>query len=442
MSQATTQNPAHPFGKSAVVVGVQWGDEGKGRIVDTLSAEADVVARFHGGNNAGHTLVVDGVRTVLHIVPSGIMHERTTCVIGNGVVIDPENLLQELEMLQIKKLLRDEAKLRISSQAHVILPFHKRIDKAREHAAGAGRIGTTGRGIGPCYEDKVARRGLRMIDLVNPDRIAGAVRTGVMYANSLLEAIGGDTYQGVEIEEMIERLRSHGKRLKPYVDDVGLLIDRAWRQGKNVLFEGAQGTLLDVDHGTYPYVTSSNCVASNAASGTGVGPHVLGRVVAVSKAYTTRVGEGPFPTEYAPDEAQVLRAAGGEFGATTGRPRRCGALDLVALRYALRLNGATDLCLTKLDVLGGLGDIRVCVAYDIDGQRVEDFPLDTHAIARAKPIYEVKAGFPAFESAAALPENAQKYVDFIASSLDVRLSMVCAGPGRGQEVVLHHPLRG
>ena len=431
---------------NAVCIGAQWGDEGKGRIVDRLSERADLVVRFHGGNNAGHTVVVDGVTTILHIVPSGVLHPSKTCVIGNGVVVDPEVLLQEMEKLEARKLLGDPDRLVISDQAHVILPFHKRIDKAREHAAGASKIGTTGRGIGPSYEDKAARRGMRMHDLVEVDRVPVCVREGVMVANSLLDALGADPYRGDEIEEMIERLRAHGKRLRPFVKDAGQVVADAAAAGKRVLFEGAQGTLLDLDHGTYPYVTSSNCVASHAATGSGVGPGMLGRVLAVAKAYTTRVGEGPFPTELAEEQGEALRQRGAEFGATTGRPRRTGWLDLVALKYAVRLNGATDLALTKLDVLAGFGAIQVCTAYEIDGQRVERFPHDPRALARAKPIYEEHEGLPdvpeKLERFEELPPPAQRYVRMISDRLGVRLSMLCVGPSRGQELFLHDPLGG
>src|SRR5688572_12159661 len=309
---------------NAVCIGAQWGDEGKGRIVDRLSERADVVVRFHGGNNAGHTVVVDGVTTILHLVPSGVLHQDKLCVIGPGCVVDPEVLLQEIEMLQARKLLTDPKRLVISDQAHVILPFHKRIDKAREAARGAGKIGTTGRGIGPAYEDKAARRGMRVHDLIDPARVAEHVREGAMYASSLLDSLGADTYKGSDIEEMIARIRAQGQRLRASVDDAGDVVARAAAAGKTVLFEGAQGTLLDLDHGTYPFVTSSNCLAAHASVGTGVGPHLLGRILAVAKAYTTRVGEGPFPTEMDDVTGAKLRQLGHEFGATTGRPRRCG----------------------------------------------------------------------------------------------------------------------
>lgn len=435
--------------KNVVCIGAQWGDEGKGRIVDRMSERADVVVRFHGGNNAGHTVVVDGVTTILHIVPSGVLHKDKLCVIGPGCVIDPEVLIQEMDMLEARGLLAPSAggqRLIIADQAHVILPFHKRIDKAREQARGAGRLGTTGRGIGPAYEDKAARRGMRVHDLVDVARVAEHVRQGAMFANSMLEALDAEPYRGVDIEEMIERTRDHGKKLKPFVDDAGDVVARAAAAGKSVLFEGAQGTLLDLDHGTYPYVTSSNCLAAHASVGTGVGPQLLGRVLAVAKAYTTRVGEGPFPTEMDEETGGRLRQLGNEFGATTGRPRRCGWLDLVALRYAVRLNGVTDLALTKLDVLSGFGDLKVCNAYEVDGVRTERFPHDVNVLARAKPIYETVTGFSDIpekpRSIDDLPQAARDYVNWVAKSLGVRLSIVAAGPGRGQEIIVADPMAG
>jgi adenylosuccinate synthase len=434
--------------RNVVCVGAQWGDEGKGRIVDRMSERADVVVRFHGGNNAGHTVVVDGVTTILHIVPSGVLHKDKLCIIGPGCVVDPEVLLQEMDMLEARGLLKplggDAQRLVIADQAHVILPFHKRIDKAREQARGSGRIGTTGRGIGPAYEDKAARRGIRLHDLVDAARVAEHVRHGCMFANSMLEALDAEPYRGVDIEEMIERMREHGRKLKPFVDDAGDIVARAAAAGKSVLFEGAQGTLLDLDHGTYPYVTSSNCLAAHASVGTGVGPHLLGRVLAVAKAYTTRVGEGPFPTEMDEVVGGKLRQLGNEFGATTGRPRRCGWLDLVALRYAVRLNGVTDLALTKLDVLSGFGELKVCTAYEVDGVRTERFPHDVHVLARAKPVYETMPGFADVperpRSLEDLPAAAREYAHWIAGALGVRLSIVAAGPGRGQEIMIADPM--
>ncbi|MFZ9888621.1 MAG: adenylosuccinate synthase [Myxococcota bacterium] len=431
---------------NAVCVGAQWGDEGKGKIVDLLAERADVVVRYQGGNNAGHTLVVEGVRTVLHLVPSGILHRGTSCVIGNGVVIDPEVLLQEMEMLETRGLMPVPENFVISDCAHVILPYHKRVDAAREAAAGHAKIGTSGRGIGPTYEDKVARRGLRVHDLLERERVAEALRAGVMYANSLLEALDAAPFSGEELEQMIERVAAHGQRLKPYVRDAGEYLQAAIDAGKRVLFEGAQGTMLDVDHGTYPYVTSSNCAAGHAAVGSGLGPSCLGTIVGVAKAYTTRVGEGPFPTELNDEMGERLRATGAEFGATTGRSRRCGWLDLVQLRYAVRVNGIQQLALTKLDVLGGLDTVRACVAYEVDGTRIESMPHDPRVLERVVPVYQDFPGFPAIPETLSslddLPQAARAYVDWIAKSLQVELCILSTGPGRGQALVLRDPLGG
>ena len=426
--------------QNVVCIGAQWGDEGKGKIVDLLSERADWVVRFHGGNNAGHTLVVDGIQTVLHLIPSGVLHPDKVCVIGNGVVVDPEVLLQELDMLEARGLRQEPGKLIISDHAHVILPFHKRIDKAREGAAGEGKIGTTGRGIGPTYEDKAARRGMRIHDLIRPEQVARVVRQNVMYANSLLEALGAEPYQGAEMEEMIERVRRHGERIRPFVADASNRIFQAVQDGKSVLFEGAQGTMLDLDHGTYPYVTSSNCLAAHASVGAGVGPNMLGRVMAVAKTYTPRVGEGPFPTELEDEVGERLRRVGGEFGATTGRPRRCGWLDLVQLNYALQLNGATELALTKLDVLDGMETIRVCVAYELDGERLERPPHDWQDMQRVVPVYEDLPGFSGLpvdaKSIDDLPAEAQAYVRFLEERTQTPAVIISTGPGREQAILL------
>lgn len=428
---------------NAVCVGAQWGDEGKGKVTDLLSEKADVVVRFQGGNNAGHTLVVDGVQTVLHLVPSGILHKGKVCVIGNGCVLDPEVLLQELEMLQARDILEDERRLILSDRAHVILPFHKHIDKAREVARGSKKIGTTGRGIGPAYEDKVARRGMRVEELIDPEAVAVGVREGVLLANSLLDALGAEAIAGNDVEEMIHRLREHGQRLKPFVTDAGDYLHRSIKAGKKVLFEGAQGAMLDIDHGTYPYVTSSNCLAGQAAVGSGVGPKDLGAVLAVAKAYTTRVGEGPFPSEMDAETEERFRKAGSEFGATTGRSRRCGWLDLVQLKTSVRLNGATELAITKLDILGGVDELDVCVAYEIDGERVETFPTGKR-VANVKPVYEKREGFgplpETLSSLEELPDAARAYVEWVAKEVECNLALVSVGPQRGQELILRHPL--
>ncbi len=435
MTETSASSP-----RTCVCVGAQWGDEGKGKIVDLLAAQADIVVRFQGGNNAGHTLVVDGVQTVLHLVPSGVLHPEATVVIGNGCVIDPEVLIQELDMLEARGLLGEPERLKVADNAHVILPFHKRIDRGRESERGKGKIGTTGRGIGPTYEDKAARRGTRMLDLVHPDRVSSAVRSGVVHANSLLEALGEEIYSGHELEEMIERMRRHGDRLRPFVCDAGVFLDERLKAGDRVLFEGAQGAMLDVDHGTYPYVTSSNTLAGEAAVGSGLGPRALQHVLGVSKAYTTRVGEGPFPTEETGDIGERIREAGHEFGATTGRKRRCGWIDLVQLRTALRLNSVTHLALTKLDVLAGFDRPRLCVAYEKDGERFDHVPHDGELLAGLTPVYDEMPGFESMpdklESIDDLPPDAAAYIQRIVEELDVPLAILSYGPGRDEVLIL------
>jgi len=420
-------------------VGAQWGDEGKGKVVDLLTQHADVVVRFQGGNNAGHTLVVAGVQTVLHLIPSGVLHAGKLCVIGNGVVVDPGVLINEIETLQARGFLKDPSQLAVSHQAHVILDVHKHIDRAREKYL-PRKIGTTGRGIGPAYEDKVARRGLRILDLMKAQGWSDLLRSRVSNANTYLTGMGAPAITGSELEELIERTRGYAAALKPYVRDTVSLMDAQRRAGKHILFEGAQGTLLDVDHGTYPYVTSSNTVAGGACAGAGVGPTAIQRVLGVTKAYATRVGEGPFPTELADEMGQRLRETGGEFGATTGRPRRCGWLDLVALRRAVQLNGVDALAITKLDILSGIETLKVCVAYDINGQRVEEYPADTDLLSVARPIWRDHPGFSGdlkgVRMLADLPANARAYVEMIGKELGVKLALVSVGAARGEEIML------
>ncbi|MBL93463.1 MAG: adenylosuccinate synthase [Myxococcales bacterium] len=427
--------------KSLVCVGAQWGDEGKGKLVDILAENAHVVVRFQGGNNAGHTLVVDGVQTILHLVPSGILHENTTCAIGNGVVVDPEVLVQEVEMLQARGKLDDMSRLVVSPMCHVIMPWHKRLDAAREQASGSHKIGTTRRGIGPTYEDKAARRGIRMYEFIQPQRLTERIRTGVMMANSMLEALGDEPYLGVEIEEMIQRCHKLGEEIAPLLGDVGELIVQIGESGGRVLFEGAQGALLDVDHGTYPYVTSSNCAAAQAALGSGVGPAWASEVLGVTKAYTTRVGEGPFPSELHTAVGEQLRELGGEFGATTGRPRRCGWLDLVALRHAIRINGVTQLAVTKLDVLSKLSEYQVCEAYELpDGTRIDRFPYDPLVLEQVKPVLKAFVGMDDLPSTLNkfedLPGSAQSFVAYLQEQLGVPVTIISVGPQRGEELIL------
>ena len=428
---------------NVVVVVAQWGDEGKGKVVDRYGARADWVVRFQGGNNAGHTLVVDGKQTVLHLVPSGILHPDTKCAIGNGVVVDPKIFVEEVEALAAQGV--DAAgRLFVSYGAHCIMPYHRRLDIAREQFRGVDKIGTTGRGIGPAYEDKIARRGVRVADLSDAERIRGLVEQRIAELNALLAA-NNDTspYTKSEIDQIIDETVALGERLSPYVANVGEMLAKSLKQDEKLLFEGAQGVLLDIDHGTYPFVTSSNTVGSNAATGTGLGPQHLGSVVGIMKAYTTRVGSGPFPTELHDEVGEALRDAGREFGATTGRPRRCGWLDFVALRYASRVAGIRKLVITKLDVLGGLGDIDVCTAYELDGERLETYPDNAHDVARVKPVYETLPGFGAEVRDARkledLPKTARAYIDRIAEELDVELSLLSVGPGRGEDIELSDP---
>jgi len=426
-----------------VAVGAQWGDEGKGKIVDWLATRADVVARFQGGNNAGHTLVVDGEQTVLHLVPAGVLRPGVLNLIGPGVVVDPRVLIEELEKLVSRGLLHDPSRVRVSGRAHVILDWNVALDKAREETRQKGAIGTTGRGIGPTYEDKVARRGIRVADLLDPESLRGAVERLAAEKNFELKEV--HHWSCVDAESVYRKACEYGRKLGPYVDHTGRLLDHALREGKNVLFEGAQGTFLDVDHGTYPYVTSSNCVAGAACTGSGVGPTAIQRVLGISKAYTTRVGGGPFPTEDTGAAGERLRELGSEFGATTGRPRRCGWLDVVMLREAAVVNGLTGLVINKLDILSGLAEVPIAVAYTIDGKRSDEFPMTLGELSRAGPVYETLPGWDAdlsrvrrFED---LPEAARRYVERIEALVDVPVEVLSVGPGRDQTIARSDPFR-
>src|ERR671918_1220759 len=420
------------------IIGAQWGDEGKGKIVDLFTQDADIVVRFQGGNNAGHTLVVDGKKTVLHLIPSGALHTNKLCVIGNGVVVDPEVLLQEIAELKQNGCLLDDSLLRISEQAHLIMPYHKAIDQARERLRGEGMIGTTGRGIGPAYEDKVARVGIRFVDLLEEETFQEKLERNIEEKNIYLKAILKE--KALDLNKIHDNYAAYRDRLKSYVADTGLLLDRETRAGKRVLFEGAQGTLLDVDHGTYPYVTSSSTITGGACSGSGIGPQHIHQVIGISKAYTTRVGSGPFPTELHGPEGEKLKREGVEFGATTGRSRRCGWFDAVAVRHAVRINGITGLALTKLDVLSGFKKIPICVAYRYDGKDHNEFSASIRAMQGAQPILanmdgwnETLTGVRRFSD---LPANAQKYVRRIEEILETEVILVSVGPGREQTVLL------
>jgi len=426
-----------------VAVGAQWGDEGKGKIVDWLATRADVVARFQGGNNAGHTLVVDGEQTVLHLVPAGVLRPGTLNLIGPGVVVDPGVLLQELDKLVARGILKDPGRVRVSGRAHVILEWNIALDKAREETRKKSAIGTTGRGIGPTYEDKVARRGVRIADLLDPASLREIVDR--LAAEKNFELTQVHNWTPVDANAIYDAACEYGRRLTPYVDHTGRLLRRALEEGKNVLFEGAQGTFLDVDHGTYPYVTSSNCVAGAACTGSGVGPTAIDHVLGISKAYTTRVGGGPFPTEDTGAAGERLRELGSEFGATTGRPRRCGWLDAVMLREAAVVNGLTGLVINKLDILSGLPEVPIAVAYKIDGKRTDEFPMTLGELSRAEPIYERMPGWEGdlcgARSMEDLPDPARRYVERIEAIVEVPVEVVSVGPGRDQTIARIDPFR-
>ena len=426
---------------NVAIIGAQWGDEGKGNIVDLFTQDADIIVRFQGGNNAGHTLVVDGEKTILHLVPSGALHADKLCVIGNGVVVDPEILIEEIDALKRQGHLKDDSRLRISEQAHVIMPYHKAIDLARERLRGKGKIGTTGRGIGPAYEDKVARVGIRFIDLLEEDTFRDKLQRNIEEKNFYLKAILQE--KALDFNEIHEGYGRYRDRLRGYVTDTGLLLDREIRAGKRVLFEGAQGTLLDVDHGTYPYVTSSSTITGGACSGSGVGPQHIQQIIGISKAYTTRVGSGPFPTEIDGPDGETLRREGAEFGATTGRSRRCGWFDAVGVRHAVRTNGLTGLALTKLDVLTGFKKIPICTAYRYGGKAVNEFPASSKVMQAADPVYETMEGWDvpigAVRKFSDLPANAQKYVRRIEEIIGTEIILVSVGPGREQTILLKNP---
>ncbi len=428
------------MGKRIVVIGSQWGDEGKGKLVDLLTEKCTAVVRFQGGHNAGHTLVIDGEKTVLHLIPSGILRDGVRCLIGNGVVLSPQALLTEMAGLEDKGVPVRE-RLRISPACPLILPFHVSLDLAREKARGAAKIGTTGRGIGPAYEDKVARRAVRVDDLFHRERFAAKLGEVVDFHNFVLQ----NYYQTapVDFQAILDECLAQAEVLRPLVADVTEILRQVQMDGGHVLFEGAQGALLDVDHGTYPYVTSSNTTAGGAATGTGVGPRYLDGVIGVVKAYTTRVGSGPFPTELLDEMGEHLARRGAEFGATTGRPRRCGWFDAVALRRSAFINSFTGLCITKLDVLDGLDNIRMCVGYRVDGELVETLPIGAEALANCEPVYESMPGWQdstvGVRDFDALPANAQAYLRRLEDIVGVQIDLVSTGPDRADTIVLNDP---
>jgi adenylosuccinate synthase len=426
---------------NVVIIGAQWGDEGKGKVVDIYTEYADEVVRFQGGNNAGHTLVVGNEKTVLHLIPSGILHEGKRCLIGNGVVIDPKVFLQEIEQLKKRGYLKDDRQLIIDGNAHVIMPYHKAIDIARENKSGARKIGTTGRGIGPTYEDKVGRRGIRIADLIKPDTFARKVKEMLPEKNFLLEHYLGE--KPLHEEAIIQEYEAYGRELAKFVDNVSLLINRSIAEGNKVLFEGAQGSLLDIDHGTYPYVTSSSTVAGGACIGTGIGPRFLNEIVGIAKAYVTRVGEGPFPTELNDEMGDKLRREGNEFGSTTGRPRRTGWFDAVALRDAVRASGMTGLAITKMDVLNDLETIKICTAYAYRGDLLEEFPKDLDILKECSPVFEELSGWQCdlteARSYEELPERARAYLRKLEQVTGCPVILVSVGPRRDQTIQLRNP---
>jgi adenylosuccinate synthase len=426
---------------ATVIVGTQWGDEGKGKIVDLLAADADLVVRFHGGNNAGHTLVVNGEKTVLNLVPAGVLHPGRVCMLGAGVVIDPEVLVGEVDALRARGYLADDRWLRVSEQAHLIMPYHRAIDRARERMRGAGSIGTTGRGIGPAYEDKMARTGIRVADLFDEAGFRAALERNVREKNAYLQALLGET--PLAFDDILARYRSYRDRLRSFVADTGAELRAALANGRRVLLEGAQGMMLDIDHGTYPFVTSSGCVSGAAAAGAGVPPRAIGRVVGIAKTYTTRVGGGPFPSELRDALGERLRADGDEYGATTGRPRRCGWFDAVVVRHAVALSGVDGLALTKLDVLTGVDPLRICTGYEVDGRRVELPPAAEQAWERVRPCYEDVPGWreplAAVRAFGDLPPNARRYVERLAALVGTRVLLVSVGAQRDQTVRVADP---
>jgi len=419
-----------------VLLGAQWGDEGKGKATDLLGDRVDYVVRYQGGNNAGHTVVIGDQKYALHLLPSGILSPNVIPVIGNGVVIDPAVLLTEIKGLNERGI--DTSKLKISTNAHLITPYHRTIDKVSERFSGKSKIGTTGRGIGPAYADKINRIGIRVQDLFDPSILKQKIEVALHDKNQILIKVFNR--KGITVDEVMDEYLGYAQILKPYVVDTALLLDQALKSGKNVLLEGSQGTLLDVDHGTYPFVTSSNPTAGGASTGSGIGPTKIIRVIGILKVYTTRVGSGPFPTELFDEDGEALRKIGGEVGVTTGRNRRCGWFDAPIARYAVRVNGLTDFFLTKLDVLTGWEKIPVCVAYEVDGVRVEELPASQTDFHHAKPIYEYLPGWKENISKAKsvddLPNNAKEYVKFLEKVSGAPISAIGVGPGRNETILV------
>ncbi len=423
---------------SVVIVGTQWGDEGKGKIVDLLTQYADTVVRFQGGNNAGHTIVLKGEKFVFHLIPSGILYRNKKCIIGNGVVLDPAVLIEEITELKRRGYFKDDSQLMISEEAHLILPYHRRIDVAREKGF---KIGTTGRGIGPAYEDKVARCGIRVADLLDEKVFRKKLEDNLVQKNIYLEEVLKE--KAFDFSEIFDEYNGYKGQLEKYVRDTSLFLQDDIRKGKHVLFEGAQGALLDLDHGTYPYVTASNTVAGNACAGSGIGPTMISSVVGVAKAYTTRVGEGPFPTELKDEVGDKIRERGGEYGATTGRPRRCGWFDAVIVNHAIRINGVQGITITKLDVLDDFDTLKICTGYRIDGKVHQYVPSNLETLKSAEPIYEEMEGWKTeirgMRKISDLPPNAKRYLRRIEELIRTRIIMVSVGEERNETIVIKHP---
>ncbi|MGH1460585.1 MAG: adenylosuccinate synthase [Neptuniibacter sp.] len=428
------------MGKNVVVLGTQWGDEGKGKIVDLLTDQASAVARFQGGHNAGHTLVIDGEKTVLHLIPSGVLRENVVCMIGNGVVLSPEALLKEIKGLEEADVPVRE-RLRLSPSCPLILPYHVALDQAREVARGKAKIGTTGRGIGPAYEDKVARRGLRLSDLLNKERFAEKLKEVMEYHN--FQLVNYYKAEAVDYQSVLDEALAMGEELAPMVADVTAMLHDLRKAGKNIMFEGAQGSLLDIDHGTYPYVTSSNTTAGGTSTGSGFGPLYLDYILGITKAYTTRVGGGPFPTELHCDVGQGLAERGHEFGSTTGRARRCGWFDAVALKHAIQINSVSGICLTKLDVLDGMDEIKICVGYEDAAGNVVTSLSGSEDYEAVKPVYETMPGWSGStvgaKSMAELPPEAVEYIKRLEVLIEAPVDIISTGPDRIETIVLRNP---
>ena len=428
------------MGKFVVVLGTQWGDEGKGKVVDLLTENASAVVRFQGGHNAGHTLVINGEKTVLHLIPSGILRKGVECMIGNGVVLSPEALLKEIDMLEARGVPARE-RLLVSEACQLILPYHAALDLAREKARGAKAIGTTGRGIGPAYEDKISRRGLRVGDLLQPAQFEVKLRGILDYHNFTLQHYF--KCDPVSADAVYEQAMKMAEIIKPMIADIPQRLVELHKAGKDVMLEGAQGTLLDIDHGTYPYVTSSSTTAGGACTGSGIGPRNIDYILGITKAYTTRVGSGPFPTELFDDVGAHLAKQGNEFGSTTGRPRRCGWFDAVALRRAMHINTISGMCITKLDVLDGLETVRLCTGYKLDGKLIEVPPVDTDAFERCEPVYEDMPGWKESTFGITryddLPANAKAYLTRLAEVVETPVDIISTGPDREQTIILRDP---